>query len=222
VEVAPVGLFSIDNFDKAAIILIEQSFNMEEIMLKVLDKRTAILNNALDLLVENGFHNTPMSLISRQAGVSAGIIYHYFDSKEALILEIYREVKTKFANRLFAGEPQHLAGPEALRQVWLNAYHFYVSHPKETLFLEQFENSPYARMCVDEFEEKFKPMVEQLEARIKAGEIINLPLDVLYDLTFGVAKALAKQQIAGPIQVDDGLLRQVSNAVLRSLQPERA
>src|SRR4051812_18332296 len=107
-------------------------------MPKVLDKRSAILNNALDLLVEHGFHNTPMSLISKEAGVSAGIIYHYFESKEELILELYREIKQKFVELLFAGEPPKLDSLDAMTQVWLNAYHYYVSHPRETLFLEQF------------------------------------------------------------------------------------
>ncbi len=189
-------------------------------MPKVIDKRTAILNNALDLLVENGFHNTPMSSISKEAGVSAGIIYHYFDSKEALILELYREIKTKFMALLFAGEPHKLESIEAMAQIWLNAYHFYVSHPKETLFLEQFENSPYAKMCVHEFEDKFKPILEWIEVQMNNGKILNLPFDVLNDLTFGVALALAKKQIAGTVQVDDALLNQVVKAVQRSIQPE--
>ncbi len=189
-------------------------------MPKVIDKRTAILNNALDLLVENGFHNTPMSSISKEAGVSAGIIYHYFDSKEALILELYREIKTKFIALLFAGEPPKLESIEAMTQVWLNAYHFYVSHPKETLFLEQFENSPYAKLPVHEFEDTLKPIMEWIEVQMNRGEILNLPFDVLNDLTFGVALALAKKQIAGTVQVDDALLNQVVKAVRRSIQPE--
>lgn len=189
-------------------------------MAKVLDKRSAILNNALDLLVEHGFHNTPMSLISKKAGVSAGIVYHYFESKEALILDLYREIKFKFVELLFSEDLQKLSGLDAITQIWVSAYHFYVSHPKETLFLEQFENSPYARMCKDEFEEKVKPLMGWVETEIKAGNIIDLPFDVLEILTFDVAMSLAKQQIAGTIQVDDKMLNQIVGTIRRSLKPD--
>jgi len=188
-------------------------------MPKVLDKRSAILNNALDLLVEHGFHNTPMSLISKEARVSAGIIYHYFESKEELILELYREIKQKFVELLFAGEPPKLDSLDAMTQVWLNAYHYYVSHPRETLFLEQFENSPYARMCKDEFEENIRPIMQWVESEMEAGKIIKLPFDVLETLTFGVAISLAKQQIAGTVNIDEATLNQVVKAIRHSLQP---
>jgi len=36
------------------------------------DKRTAILDATLALISERGFHNTPMSLIAKTAGVSTG------------------------------------------------------------------------------------------------------------------------------------------------------
>ena len=188
-------------------------------MPKVLDKRSAILNNALDLLVEHGFHNTPMSLISKEAGVSAGIIYHYFESKEELILELYREIKKKFAEFLFVGDLLQMDVLDGLTQSWLKAYHFYVLHPKETLFLEQFENSPYYNLCKNEFEASIRPVVERVEAEMEAGRIIKLPFEVLVTMTFGIATSLAKQQINGTIKVDDQILDRVVMSVRRSLQP---
>ena len=60
------------------------------------DKRTAILEATLKLISENGFHGTAMSKVAKEAGVSAGIIYHYFDSKDELIDELYRHIKRQF------------------------------------------------------------------------------------------------------------------------------
>ena len=51
------------------------------------DKRTAILDATLRLISKNGFHGTAMSKVAKEAGVSAGIIYHYFDSKDDLFME---------------------------------------------------------------------------------------------------------------------------------------
>ena len=48
-------------------------------------RRTRILDAAEQCFARNGFHRTTMQHICREAGVSAGALYLYFPSKEALI-----------------------------------------------------------------------------------------------------------------------------------------
>ncbi len=48
-------------------------------------RRARILDAAEVCFAGNGFHRTSMQDICRQAGISAGALYIYFDSKEALI-----------------------------------------------------------------------------------------------------------------------------------------
>jgi AcrR family transcriptional regulator len=52
--------------------------------------RAAILSAALDLFQERGYEATTMRAIAQRAGVSLGGSYHYFPSKEHLVLEFYR------------------------------------------------------------------------------------------------------------------------------------
>jgi AcrR family transcriptional regulator len=52
--------------------------------------RAAILGAALDLFAERGYEATTMRAIADRAGVSLGSSYHYFPSKEHLVLEFYR------------------------------------------------------------------------------------------------------------------------------------
>lgn len=52
--------------------------------------RAAILGAALDLFQEKGYEATTMRAIAERAGVSLGGSYHYFPSKEHLVLEFYR------------------------------------------------------------------------------------------------------------------------------------
>ena len=54
------------------------------------NSRAAILNAALDLFRERGYEATTMRAIADVAGVSLGGSYHYFPSKEHLVLEFYR------------------------------------------------------------------------------------------------------------------------------------
>ena len=114
------------------------------------DKRTAILAATLDLIAEHGFHGTPMSKVAKQSGVSAGIIYHYFENKDDLIHALYKDIKARFAAALLYDNPQDLEWPENFELVWRNAYEFYVSNPKDTRFLEQYENSPFSAEAHEE------------------------------------------------------------------------
>jgi len=42
------------------------------------DKREEIMQAALELIAEHGFHGAPMAMIAEKAGVGAGTIYRYF------------------------------------------------------------------------------------------------------------------------------------------------
>ena len=52
--------------------------------------RAAILSAALDLFQERGYEATTMRAIAERAGASLGSSYHYFPSKDHLVLEFYR------------------------------------------------------------------------------------------------------------------------------------
>ncbi|PKB42540.1 TetR family transcriptional regulator [Cellulophaga sp. RHA19] len=58
-----------------------------------MNKKETILKAALELLVENGIHATPMSAIAKKANTGMGTIYNYFENKEALINAIYVAIK---------------------------------------------------------------------------------------------------------------------------------
>lgn len=49
-------------------------------------RREQILDAACACFVRNGFHRTTMQDLAREAGMTAGNFYHYFRSKEALVL----------------------------------------------------------------------------------------------------------------------------------------
>src|ERR1700730_8378164 len=49
------------------------------------DRRTQILDAALICFAKRGFHQASMHDISAEAGISVGLIYRYFENKEAVI-----------------------------------------------------------------------------------------------------------------------------------------
>ncbi|RFB06133.1 TetR/AcrR family transcriptional regulator [Parvularcula marina] len=53
-------------------------------------RQDQVLQAAARCFVEEGFHGASMSRIAKAAGMSPGHIYHYFESKEAIISDIVR------------------------------------------------------------------------------------------------------------------------------------
>ena len=100
------------------------------------DKRTAILEATLTLSSERGFHNTPMSLIAKTSGVSAGIIYHYFANKEELINELYKEIKLEYLHATLADYSEDLPLKERFYNTWNNYIRYSLSNPIKVLFLD--------------------------------------------------------------------------------------
>ena len=57
--------------------------------------RATILEAALSLFRERGFDETTMREIAARAGLSLGAAYHYFASKEAIVLAYYAHIQAK-------------------------------------------------------------------------------------------------------------------------------
>lgn len=97
-------------------------------------RREHILDAAEKCFARSGFHRTSINDICKQASVSPGALYVYFDSKEALIAGICERDRAELADRLatLATAPDFM---DALRQIG------------EQYFLE--EPADMHRMCID-------------------------------------------------------------------------
>ncbi|MEM7612773.1 MAG: TetR/AcrR family transcriptional regulator [Pseudomonadota bacterium] len=58
------------------------------------DRPEEILNAALDVFVRDGYDASRLADIAAEAGVSKGLLYHYFDSKEALFRAVVEQEVT--------------------------------------------------------------------------------------------------------------------------------
>jgi AcrR family transcriptional regulator len=55
------------------------------------DRRRQILDAAVRVFARQGFHACRVSDIAREAGVAYGLVYHYFNSKEQVLNELFTE-----------------------------------------------------------------------------------------------------------------------------------
>ena len=54
------------------------------------ERRNAILMTALTLFVERGYYDTKIADIAAAVPMSTGLLFHYFASKEELLLELVK------------------------------------------------------------------------------------------------------------------------------------
>jgi AcrR family transcriptional regulator len=106
------------------------------------NKRQAILDTTLRLIVKHGLEATPMSLIGKEANVGMGTIYHYFPSKEALVNVLYHELKVKTHQAMLRDYSPEAPVRERFFRIWRNLFHFYLENPNLYRFLEQYSFSP--------------------------------------------------------------------------------
>ncbi|UZW13270.1 TetR/AcrR family transcriptional regulator [Clostridium pasteurianum] len=63
---------------------------------RAIEKKKKIVQVAFKLFCEKGFHHTNTNEIAKEAGVSTGIVYHYFKDKKAIFLAVMDQVIPKF------------------------------------------------------------------------------------------------------------------------------
>lgn len=55
------------------------------------EKYDAIIEAAVRVIAENGYHNSQVAKIAREAGVADGTIYLYFENKEDILISLFQE-----------------------------------------------------------------------------------------------------------------------------------
>jgi AcrR family transcriptional regulator len=181
-----------------------------------LEKRDDIVRAALELIAEHGFHGAPMAMIAERAGVGAGTIYRYFENKDVMISELFRELEERSNPLIKDG----YAADKPIRERFLHLntalIHYFINNPLDFRFIEQFFNSPYgvahrrdkllgAKEGCDVFKELF-------EDGISHQVMKDLPIIILFDLAFGPILAVARDHILGFIVLDGALIARTVEA----------
>ncbi|MEK3670106.1 TetR/AcrR family transcriptional regulator [Paenibacillus sp. FSL R10-2771] len=103
----------------------------------------AVLETTLGLIIEKELQATSMSLIARKSGISTGSIYHYFESKEAIINELYRGIVTFNGHKVLDGVYTGETLRTRLERAWRNLITLSLEYPQGFQFIEQYSFSPY-------------------------------------------------------------------------------
>ena len=91
-----------------------------------MDTKTKILNNATDIFALSGYEGLSMRALAKQTGITQSVLYHYFDSKDALLEELF-----KFLNANLGLKRQHLKSLKSATSMLKQRIEFQIDNAKE-------------------------------------------------------------------------------------------
>jgi AcrR family transcriptional regulator len=183
-----------------------------------LETRERLLKTAFQLFHEQGYHATGVATILREAGVNAGSMYHYFSSKDDLLLKVL-EFALDYLEPMVMG-PAEAAAVDPLERVfvllnqyreWVGANQCRMGCPIGNLALEVSDGNAAARELIHR---KFENWAGRVEGWLRSAgdelpprtDLKRLARFVLTVMEGGLMQARAAGHI-GPFDDSVAVLR---------------
>ena len=182
------------------------------------ERRGQILDAALTVFSQKGYHATNVSDVAAQAGVSQGTIYWYFDSKEELFTAAMLSVFVDFGQEAVASVEACETASEKLRALGRRMGDFVVGlEGILVMFLGYWASSPsreeVGRFWIDLLVEYKDIIVGIIEEGVKRGEFRPVDAEALVWALMGAYDGLAAYAMLMP-DIDVG---RVSQALVETL-----
>lgn len=171
-------------------------------------RRTDLLEAAKKLFAERGFQATTIADVARTAGVSYGVVYWYFDSKEDLFHALMAEEETRLRERISSSVGEQQATEPSLRAGLTDAiratFEYFEEEPASATLLFRDSIS-----LSDDFQRHlfgiYGRFIDQLEAGFRTAQSSGGVRTGPSRLVAFSAAALIGQMALRRLSTDDGL-----------------
>jgi AcrR family transcriptional regulator len=140
-------------------------------------QRDAILHIAADTFAEVGYPSATMVEISRRCGVSKSLLYHYYESKDAMLLDLSRTYMLRLRELVLGVAPLKLSAKDALTETVRR-------------FVREYETSR-TRHIVLLNDVKFLPPQQRDEVLLLEREVVQRFADLI-EKSYAIDAAKAK------------------------------
>jgi AcrR family transcriptional regulator len=176
-------------------------------------KYEAILDAALALFVERGFYGTAVPEVAKRAGVAAGTIYHYFDSKEALVNALFRQHKEAIARQVYTTFPAAAPPREQFAAMWRDMAAFALEKPKAFAFLELHHHASYLDAESRALDNQLKMFAAGfIQLAQQSGVFKKMDVTLMMELIFGAFVGMMRAHYEGRLQLDAASLKDAEHA----------
>ncbi len=158
------------------------------------NKRIAIRDAAVHVVIQSGLGSASVARIAARAGVSVGTMYLYYPNKDELLQEVYLEIKQEFHQFVMAKIDPQQTSAHNLRAMWFAIYEHLVLRPDDFVFSELVSAAHLLDAAhQDQIERLAADMVQVLHRALADGTLQDLPVTVLRALLIAPATHLARQ-----------------------------
>src|SRR5262249_45829674 len=139
--------------------------------------------------------------VADRAGVGAGTVYRYFESKEALVNALYQEWKSEFGRALMEKLDPKASPRRQFHDFWQRMAEFATRHPEAVTFLELHHHAPYLDEKSRQCEENVRaPIVSFIEDMQRRDIIRPIPPDMVMAIVYGAFVGIAKAARTGHLE----------------------
>jgi TetR/AcrR family transcriptional regulator, fatty acid metabolism regulator protein len=141
------------------------------------EKRRQILDAAVRVFARSGYHDSRVGDIAKDAGVAYCLVYHYFDSKDAVLEAVFREAWGRLLTAISEVERSQQPAPEQLRLVTRMVLRTWRDDPDLVrLLVREITRSPHLQREIDEIAQAFAAL-ERIVAHGQREGTIRATLD---------------------------------------------
>ncbi|HEX8678057.1 MAG TPA: TetR/AcrR family transcriptional regulator [Segetibacter sp.] len=162
---------------------------------KIQDKRKEILSAALKLFVEYGFHGTPTSKIAAEAGVANGTLFHYYKTKEDLVIVLYNDIKDELNRYIISKTSCDGKLESKIKVMFIQFIYWALDNREKFYYIQQFHFSPhFSKISPETIHEQSTCHISLITEGIKGKLLKPLPVQFLLTIisshVFGVYQYL--------------------------------
>jgi AcrR family transcriptional regulator len=166
------------------------------------DRRNAILSAATRVIAAEGL-GAPTAAIAKDAGVSNGSLFVYFDTKAVLLNELYVTLKKEMGAVAVAGLPVGSDAREQVLHMWNQWLRWATSCPAKRRALAQLQVAD--DITADSHRavsSAFSGIADLLERSRASGPMRDAPLGFVLTLTTAIADAAIDAIIREPAEAE--------------------
>ena len=166
------------------------------------EKRSAIMTAAIRVVAAEGL-GAPTATIAKEAGVSNGALFTYFDTKSDLLNQLYVELKRDMAMVMATGVPTEADTREQVRHVWNGWLRWATAHPEKRGTLAHLGVSNVVTEASRRTSgEAFTDLEALLDRSRGGGGLRDAPLKFVASLFTGMAEATVDYMARDPAHAE--------------------
>jgi AcrR family transcriptional regulator len=143
------------------------------------EKRRLILSAAVRVFARDGFHTSRVGDIAEEAGVAHGLLYHYFSSKDEVLLTVFSENWSDLLVRFEAVEASDEPADEKLRGLVKILLRTWRNDPGlVTVMVREVGRSPHLATQVDDIGRAFA-VIQRIVEQGQADGVFRPDIDPL-------------------------------------------